>query len=82
MGHVLATLTLPEWLTAPDGRRVEDVPPAEFRRQALALGVDGIDASLGHTGVVSAYREHMTGVYDRAGRQGIANYFAAMEVLG
>lgn len=80
-GHVIATLELPEWLTAPDGRRVDDVPASEFRRQVLALGLENVPPSLGHTGLVEAYADHLRGVYDRAGRRAVTGYLAAMGVM-
>lgn len=43
----------------PDGRKVADVQPDEFRRIALAAGVPGITAGQGYAANAQAYSDHM-----------------------
>jgi len=70
----------PDWCLAPDGRKVEDVPPVEFRRLVAATGIE-VDLSLGHSKLVEAYAKHVQGIYDRAGRDAVTAWLATKGVL-
>jgi hypothetical protein len=69
-------------LLLPSGKKVEDAGVSELKDACMAMRVEGVDASTGHSAVASAYEKHLQKIYDSAGKAAVAAYLEAERALG